>query len=159
MGTPIDTVYDSFFSYIEEDDTFFQYYKLSPEEAWGLAKQRTFSYLTEAISFFKKNAVDIDINIDINENKKEFNDKLNSEEVDLLGQLCFLQYLKRDLVKMKTRINMFSSSDIKVLYSPANERNSYMEMVSQYEENCKINISRYASRNRDTGKFKSINVF
>ena len=42
------------------------------------------------------------------------------------------------------------------MYSPANERKTFMAMVQQYEENLKIEISEYSMLDRETGQYIQI---
>ena len=48
-----------------------------------------------------------------------------------------------------------TSSDLN-MYSPANERKTFVNMLQQYEDALKIEISEYAMIDRETGTFKQI---
>ena len=67
----------------------------------------------------------------------------------------FLRYLQRDIVMLRTFHGVMSSSDLN-MYSPANERKTYIAMVKQYEDDLKVEISEYVIVDRLTGQFKQI---
>ena len=67
----------------------------------------------------------------------------------------FLMYLQRDLTKLRTFHGVMTSSDLN-MYSPANERKTFVEMVQKYEEDLKVEISEYQMRDRTTGTFVQI---
>lgn len=153
--TSFDDVFEAFFDVIEEDTEFFTYFENSESEALSIAKQRSSNYLREAISYLKSQCVpQVQMGVDMDNEELTFD--ATDDEIILIAKIMYLMYLKRDMVKLKTRINMFSSSDLKALHSPANERNSFMSMVNQYEERCLDEISNYAMRDRLTGACKPI---
>jgi len=161
MATARSIVRQAFFDRLEEDDSFFQFYDdLSDTEIQDIADERANTLINEAIILLKRKCEpDIDFVIDISGIKDEFVDTLTAEEILLLGgDLAFEVYLGRKVAKMQTRINTFSSSDLKALHSPANERKSFMDMYKQIQAENQVKISDYASRNRLTGKFVSVNV-
>lgn len=157
MATPLETVRQAFYDRIESDDTFFQYFgQWSDDEIQAIADERADTYIKEAITLLKRKC---EPDIGFLMGGDAFADDLTDEEVHLIGgDLAFQVYIGRDVAKMKTRINTFTSSDLKALHSPANERNSYMAM---YDALCAENLAKimdYASRDRLTGKFKSVNA-
>ena len=100
----------------------------------------------------------IGFSISSTENTDEFVDDLTDEEIQLLGgDLAFEAYLDTKIAKLDTMINTFSSSDLVALHSPANERKSFMDMCKDVKAENQVKISDYASRDRLTGKFFSVN--
>jgi hypothetical protein len=152
-------VRQAFFDRIESDNGFFQYYgDLDDEEIQAIADERANTYIKEAITLLKRKC-DTDLTFAIDETADEFTEDLTDEEIQLIGgDLAFEVYIARDVAKMKTRINTFTSSDLKALHSPANERRSFMEMYEALRLENLARISDYAARDRSTGRFKSVNV-
>lgn len=149
-----DTVYELFFDKLESDDEFFQYYGVDEEEALQLAKERAKSYLSGAIAELGRRMemqVDMSITTDEETGEEIFAEEITENEADVLTELMLLMYYERGLAKLRPKINTFSASELKLLHSPANERTSYVEMLRQFREHCRIVVSRYASRDRLTG--------
>lgn len=158
LGTDRSLVRQAFFDQIESDDTFYEYYSdLEDDEIQDIADTRANTYINKAISILKSKC-EPDIEFAIDEDADEFEDDLTDAEIQLIGgDLAFEVYIGRDIAKMKTRINTFTSSDLKALHSPANERNSFMAMYKQLQSDNLSKILDYAAKNRITGKFISPN--
>lgn len=149
-----DAVYELFFDKLESDDEFFQYYGVDEEEALQLAKERAKSYLNSAIAELSRRVelqVDMTFGIDEETGEEVFAEEITEGEADVLTELMVLTYYERGLAKLRPKINTFSASELKLLHSPANERTSYVEMLRQFREHCRIVVSRYGSRDRLTG--------
>ena len=159
MATDRALVRQAFFDRIESDNGFFQYYgDLDDSEIQAIADERANTYIKEAITLLKRKC-ELDLTLAVNETDDEFEEDLTDEEVQLIGgDLAFEVYIARDVAKMKTRINTFTSSDLKALHSPANERKSFMDMYESIRAENQVKIADYASRDRSTGKFVSVNV-
>jgi hypothetical protein len=157
MPTSFDKPYDVFFKHIENDPDFFNYRNLSVTEALELAKLRADDYLKEAISLLTlKCTPDVDFN-DYNDITKEFNFDLVPNEILILGSLMFEIYLERDISKVKIYSAHLTSQEIKTIFSPANERKTFLEMYTKIQlDNDKL-ITKYISKDRKTGKRKKIN--
>lgn len=159
MATKLEAVRQAFYDRIESDDTFFQYFgQWDEEEIQAIADERADTYIKEAIALLRRKCKP-DIGFIIDNTVGEFVDDLTDDEIHLIGgDLAFQVYIGRDIAKMRTRVNTFTSTDLKALHSPANERNSYMAM---YNSLCAENLTKimdYSSRDRLSGKFKSVNV-
>lgn len=159
MATDRALVRQAFFDRIESDNGFFQYYgDLDDSEIQAIADERANTYIKEAITLLRRKC-ELDLTFAINETTDDFEEDLTDEEVQLIGgDLAFEVYIARDIAKMKTRINTFTSSDLKALHSPANERKSFMDMYAALRQENLAKISDYAARDRSTGKFKSVNT-
>lgn len=158
MGTAVDLVRQALYERVESDPTFFNYYGLTTEQAAAIAEERADVYIAEAIVMLKRKCVpDVDLTIDTQTDA--FVGTLNDEEILLIGgDLAFEVYMGREIAKMKTRINTFTSSDLKALHSPANERNSFMEMFKELHNENLNKIADYASRDRSTGAPVTVNA-
>ena len=155
--TSFDELFSRFFDKVENDPDFFEYYNHSDEESMRIAQERAKSYLLEAVDIFTlKCTPSVDFfNID-----KEigcFNFEVTSREMEIISRIMYSIYLERDISKLKPILNSFSATDIKSLFSPANERRTFESLLSWYKERTDTLITNYAARDRITNKRKAIN--
>lgn len=163
--TAFSDVIAAFYHYIENDVDFFHYFELDEEECMEVAGQRAEVLLNEAISYLcRKLVVEsvfsnvVDVVVEENGRQltyKAFAEKLNNMEINLVVKAMFLCYLQRDLTVLRTFHGVMTSSDLN-MYSPANERKTFVDMVQKYEEDLKIEISDYQLYDRQTGTFVQI---
>lgn len=155
MSTPFSKVYSKFLDKVEKDTEFFNYYNLSKEESMDIAIERSKAFLEEAVADLTfKCTPDIDFN-DYDDIIDEFKEDLTRNEINLLANLMFEKYVSRDVALLKTFMLNFTPTDIQV-FSPANERKSFMSMYSQLQADNNIMIDNYISKDRLTGKKKGI---
>lgn len=155
MSTSWDVIIKAFFNKIEKDADFFSYYNVDPTEAVEIASTRAMEYLKEAVSKLTLNCTpDIDFN-DYDEQTKSFNEALTNTEIDLLANLMREQYFEKDLSLLKAFTVRFSPKDLNV-FSPANERKTFMDMFKDIMNENRTLIAQYAARDRLTGKLKII---
>lgn len=158
MSTPWSDVYDSFFDLIEEDSTFFNYYNATDEESFNLACERAHSLLNGAIQRMYRECElepDFFLSSEDENGKLVFETDLTSIEIDLLANLMFEAYLKRDVAKLRAFSQQYTPTDLQV-FSPANDRKTFMEMYSVVCEENKTALDRYKSKNRETGATRGI---
>lgn len=154
MISGADEVIVSFLDKLEADEDFFAYYGVDEEEALSLAKERAESYLKEAIVTMRRH-VDLDFTLSLQADGN-FQEPITDDEADVLTEIMVLKYYERLQVKLKPKLNAFAASELKLLHSPANERTSYMEMLSSCREHVREVMSWYESRNRVTGARKLV---
>lgn len=155
-STSFELIYERFFDEVERDLDFFEYFHLSEDEAMEIAKERAKSLLMTTIDMLMiKCKPDVDFH-DIDTELECFNFELTSIEIMLLSKIMFEQYIARDIAKLKSKTNLFTASEITALYSPANERNSFFNMYQDLRKNVEVLIADYESKDRLTGKRKSI---
>ena len=154
--TSYEQLYVSFFNRIEEDANFFSYYKITADEALEIAKKRAKNYLNEAVSILKRNCT-LDFDLELDDEVEMISEDLTNEEINLLADLMYEVYISRDIATLKSMINILSSTDIKALYAPSNERKTFMDMYNTLKYNNEVAMSQYNSRDRKTGKRKMIN--
>ena len=82
---------------------------------------------------------------------------LTSDEINLLADLMYEVYISRDIATLKSMVNALTSTDLKMLHSPANERKTFMDMYNTLKYNNEVAMSQYNGRDRKTGKRKVIN--
>ena len=153
--TSYEQLYVPFFNRIEEDAKFFSYYNLTAEQALEIAEKRTKNYLNEAVTILKRNC-DLDFDLVLNDETEMISEDLTNEEINLLADLMYEVYISRDIITLKTMVNALTSSDLKMLHSPANERKTFMSMYGTLKYNNEVAMSHYVGRNRKTGKRKTI---
>lgn len=158
MSTLWTDVYVVFFKKIEKDADFFSYNNVSPEDALDIAKERANGYIKEAIAKLTLNCTpDIDFN-DVGKGVDGdfFNADLTNVEIDLLASLMREKLFDKDLSLLKAFETRFSPKDLTV-FSPANERKTFTDMIRDVTKDNLTAISQYGSRDRLTGKLKMIN--
>lgn len=155
MATPYQVPIEAFYRRIEKDKEYFNYFKLTPEEAMELARERAIGYLKEATGMLVLKCVpDVNFN-DCDDIVQEFNFDWTNAEVFLVSSLMYEMYLDRDIAKLKCLMVNYTPTDLRV-FDPSNARNSFLAM---YDKVCNKNIQLiddYASRDRLTGKLKGI---
>ena len=169
--TAFSDVINAFYHYIEKDVDFFDYFELDEEECMEVAGQRAGVLLEEAISYLCRKLIienvfshtemvqpeesEDDQEDEDNTEYMAFTETLTNTEINLLVKAMFLMYLQRDLTVLRTFHGVMTSSDLN-MYSPANERKTFVAMVQQYEDNLKVEISEYQMFDRNTGGFVQI---
>lgn len=153
--TAFEDVINAFYHYIEEDVDFFDYFDLDEEECMEVAGQRAEVLLSEATSYLSRKLIVESVFSTIDTQTQEFTDTLTNAEINLLVKAMFLMYLQRDLTKLRTFHGVMTSSDLN-MYSPANERKTFVEMTKNYEADLKVEISEYQMKDRTTGAYIQI---
>lgn len=153
--TSYEQLYVPFFNRIEEDAKFFSYYNLTAEEALEIAQKRAKNYLNEAVSILKRNCT-LDFDLVLNDEKEMISEDLTSDEINLLADLMYEVYISRDIATLKSMVNALTSTDLKMLHSPTNERKTFMDMYNTLKYNNEVAMSQYNGRDRKTGKRKVI---
>lgn len=161
MSTPFCAVHEAFFSKIERDGSFFNYFNLTDQDSLRIAKSRADKYLLQSITRILLSCDGegaenfLDVNITADDYNKEFTNDLSVVEIELLSNLMLEAYLQQDIARLKSFEVNFTPTDLQV-FSPSNSRRTYMEM---YDAVCKQNITlldKYASRDRSTYSLKTI---
>ena len=153
-----ETLYEAFFDKIEKDKDFFSYNNVIVEDALKIAKMRSKRYLQEALSTISlkctpdkcgKNFVDFD------DEQEILNYDLTYTELDIVVSVMYEKYLFREFSKLKTQANRFITKDFNV-FSPANERNSFVGMYQVIKGENEILIDNYLSIDHSTGNMLSL---
>lgn len=152
-GTAFSDIIQAFYHYIEQDVDFFSYFELDEEESMEVAGQRAEVLLKEATSYLCNILVVENVFSTVEDDA--FAEKLTSVEINLLVKAMFLCYLNRDLTTLRTFHGVMTSSDLN-MYSPANERKTFVDMVEKFEDELRIEVSEYQMRDRVTGQFVQI---
>lgn len=155
MPTPYNDFYNIFFTKIEKDKEFFNYYNLTPDEAISLAKQRAKNYLHESLAKLTLESTnDVDFN-SYDDLLEIVNIDCTNTEKDIIANLMFEMYMFRDIAKIKTYETSFTPKDLTV-FSSSESRKSYMEMFQSIVDKNINMMDMYNSKDRLTGKRKTI---
>lgn len=156
MSTLYKKIYDPFYDRLEKDETFIDYINLTEQECIDLAKERSHSYLTEAISELTSNCTP-DINFeDYDDDLEVISEDLTKKEIKLLVDIMFKIYMERDVPKLHVFALYLTPNELNT-FSPANERKSYLDLIKGLQDGIDKSIDNYSSTDRLTGKRKIIN--
>lgn len=154
-STDFEVILDKFYQRIEKDSKFFNYYSLSASDATALAEERATNYLMESLDELSmQGEFDVDFS-DYDEDIQAVNFGMTNKEIKLIVEMMFLAYMRRDESLLHAMEISFTPSDLTV-FSPANERTSYRNFISQLTHKVEIMIDNYKYRDRNTGAFKSM---
>ena len=151
--TDFSTILNRFYNRIEKDEKFFNYYNIDVNEAIQIATQRATNYLVESLDDLSMvGNLQVDFS-DYDEEIQEINFKLLPKEMNLIVEMMFLKYMKRDEALLHAMEINFTPSDLSV-FSPANERNSYRNFIRELTDAIEIKIDDYKNRDRFTNALK-----
>lgn len=154
--TPYEEIYDLFLTDIKEDTEFFYYESLTEEEQLALTKEKCKKLLLDSVSEFLLNCTpEVDFN-NRDDNVETFNFDLVNSEKQIFKRLMIEKHLEQDVLKLKVYSSYFKSKELEV-FSPANNRDSFMKMYDNIFEKNRDRIKQYASKDRATGKMKTLN--
>lgn len=155
MATPYSKIIKPFLSLVEKEREFFKYFGLTDSQAMELAEQRSLSYMDEAIAHF---ALMCELEFDIfdkNDLEKTFNSDITEGEILIIASLMYERHLRRDFSKLKLMNRDYTSAELKV-FDPTGARESFMRMYTQVCAENEVLLDAYRSKDRDTGRFKSV---
>ena len=160
MTNSLEDVYTAFFDRIEEDENFFNYFEVDEVQAVELARERAKTYLREACSYLRRHVtLDFSLNIVTNEAGEDvFGVQLTDDEIFLLVDIMLLIYFERGLAKLRPKLNTFAASELKLLHSPANERQTYVALIEAQRNRVDYLIADYYAKDRITGAAKMIST-
>lgn len=151
--TDFSTILKRFYNRIEKDEKFFNYYNVDINEAVQIATQRATNYLIESLDDLSMvGNLQVDFS-DYDEEIQEINFKLLPKEINLIVEMMFLKYMKRDEALLHAMEINFTPSDLSV-FSPANERTSYRNFIKDLSDTVEIKIDDYKNRDRVTNALK-----
>lgn len=151
--TSFDTILEHFYNRIEKDEKFFNYYNVDINDAKIIATQRATNYLIESLNDLSSlSNIEVDFS-DYDKEIRSINFKLVPKEINLLVEMMFLKYMKRDEALLHAMELNFTPSDLSV-FSPANERNSYKNFIKELSQSVEVQIDDYKNRDRKTNALK-----
>jgi hypothetical protein len=151
--TSFQPIYDMFWNKINNRRDFFIYNGLDETATKALIKERTIDFLKLAISDLTSlGELDIDLN-SYDETLEQFPIDLVYSELDIISDLMEKRLLNQDIEKLKVFQPFFNPKELNA-FAPANERNSYNNMLKEFNSNLTRKIKNYLNRDRKTGKLK-----
>lgn len=155
MNTSYDVIFDRFYKKLKNDKHFFNYGDLPIEEIEELVKDHSIDLLNQAIDIiYTIGKPDIDW-YDKNDITMLFNVELVQQEIGLIVNLMYQSYFEEERNKLKKFGLTFKSSELNV-FSPAEDRKSFLAMLDALQKDNENSIKNYLSRERTTWKFKSM---
>jgi hypothetical protein len=155
MSTPFENVYNAFLLKLEQDSSFFDYFDSDPDANMQMAYQRAHGYLIEAAARMKRSTnAQIDFS-SYDDMAAEFDADLTDEEIDILSNLMLEAYIAKDIPRLRAFQATFVPKDLQV-FSPANERKTFLNMYNTIREQNKEMLEEYKSRDRLTGAFRQL---
>lgn len=152
--TSYENIYKRFFRKIKQDVDYFSISGLTENELEEIVNERSLELLDDAINEIQP-LVAINQKVDFldkNDMFEQFNFELTSVEEDILSDMMYIKYLDEESVRLKTIQKFIGTNSMKV-FSPASERNSFMNMVEYKREMILNKMQNYNTRNRITGAF------
>ena len=155
--TPFKIIFSRFYKRLEKDEDFFNYYNISMAEATCLARDRAKGYLIDVLDKLTQIG-NLQVNFgDYDEEIERINFKLFPNEIRLVVDIMFQEYMEKDIPRLHAFQINFSPSDINII-TPSTERKTYLELLSKLKENNDVAIDNYKNRDRQTGMLrKTIN--
>jgi len=156
MGTSYQTIIDAFYRRIEKDREFFNYFNLTDAEALALAKERSLSYMDEALARITlecQPSVDFSNRDDTTE---IFGFNLSKTEIFLVSSLMYQSHLERDITYLKTLNVNYTSTELRV-FDPSNARSTFMDMYRTVCDQNEALMDEYKNIDRVTGTYKTVN--
>lgn len=152
--TDFSIILDRFYDRIEKDEDFFNYYNIKVSEAISIATRRSMNYLIESLDDLSSvGNLQVDFS-DYDSEVMEINFKLLPKEINIIVDMMFLKYMRRDEVLLHAMEINFTPSDLTV-FSPANERTSYRNFIKQLSDDLDVRIDDYKNRERLTGALRN----
>lgn len=152
--TSYENIYKRFFRKIKQDVDYFSISGLTENELEEIVNERSLELLDDAVNEIQP-LVAINQKVDFldkNDMFEQFNFELTSVEEDILSDMMYIKYLDEESVRLKTIQKFIGTNSMKV-FSPASERNSFMNMVEYKREMILNKMQNYNTRNRITGAF------
>lgn len=151
--TSYDVVIERFMRKIKQDKDYFCINGVSEEEFVELLNRRSVELLDDAANEMQP-LISLRQNVnflDKDDLLERFNFELTSIEIDILSDMMVCKYFDEELIKLKT-MQKYLGDDIKV-FSPANERKTYLEMIDYKRDIFLSKIANYNTVNRLSGNF------
>lgn len=156
MATLYDVIYKKFYKRLVNDTQFFNYQGLSEERIKELIADHTLDLLNQSIDeIYRYGKPEVDF-YDKDDTLLQFNFDLVLQEIPIFVDLMYQKYFDEDKNKLKAFGLQFTSDELNVICSPANDRKTFLEMVNKLETKNINNIKDYLSRDRKTWEHKSI---
>lgn len=152
--TPYSLVCDSFLDKISSDTDFFKYDGLSAEETVEIINKRTLQLMISCLPNLQKEILtEHEISfLNKDDDMEEFNFELNDYEINLLSEKMVYEHYNQKKLKLSVFNKYIGSGTMKV-FSPAEERRSYLEFIENIKGHYLSVLEDYNIRVRGVGEF------
>ena len=154
MPTTRQTIKDTFYNKIENDEAFFEYFNLPDNEAVELAEKRADNLLNEAVAYFKVKAKNSNLDFTLDEDGN-FEADFTELEIDMLAEIMNFLLFNRDYNRLKNLDMNFTPKDLQV-FSPSANRKTFLDMYQALKHEVSAMIKDYCDRDRDNDKLITI---
>ncbi len=153
--TLFDEVYKIFYGRMVKDKGFFSFRNVPDDQVIELLSEKSFDYMQDALAnIYEEGNPQIDF-WKWNEEKTAFVEDLTRIEIQLIASTMYAVPFERALITFKDISGYFTSSDVK-LFSPAEDRKTFVTMKEKIDNNLERKIKRYLTRDRITNERLSI---
>lgn len=156
MATSYSVPINEFFSRVEKDKDFFQYFNLSDGEAMELANKRAEIYLFEACAKIMMMCQPTVNFSNRDDDLRQFNFDLTPSEILLISSLMYEFYLDRDVSYIKLQSVNYAPTALRV-FDPSNARSTFLALYNFVHAQNETLIDVYKNTDRLTGTYNSIN--
>lgn len=150
IGREYSIIIDRFERKIKKDRKYFTYRNVSEDELIQIINQRGLDLLESALDELNPQiTINHNINFDDRDDDLEmFNFDLYRCDVDLISDAMIVKYMEEEEVKLN-KMETYLGNDIKT-YCPADERNSFLNMVKIKRNELTNKLDNYNTRDRKT---------
>lgn len=152
--TLLNEVFEMFYDKIKKHKSFFKFCGDTEEESIQIIKKRTLGLLELAISNLLVE-IEPQISFEIDYENETFKDELTKIEKDILTDLMYICLEGEERALLEAKQIWYNKCEIDG-FSPANERDSFLGMVSNMEDKVEAKIFKYNSKDRLTGKYREL---
>lgn len=150
--TPYGNVIKRFERKIQKDISYFCYDGVTEIEKVAIINKRSNNLLDDAVAELQP-IISLQQNVnflDKDDTLEKFNFDLIISEEDIISDMMIVKLFEEESIKLK-KLQEYLGNDIKV-FSPAEERKTFMAMVEQKQNKLNNKIANYNTINRETGK-------
>jgi DNA-binding ferritin-like protein (Dps family) len=154
--TPYSNVIKRFERKIQKDISYFCYDGVTETEKVAIINRRSNNLLDDAVAELQP-MISLQQNVnflDKDDELEKFNFNLIVSEEDIISDMMIVKLFEEESIKLN-KLQEYLGNDIKV-FSPAEERKTFLEMYNGIVKSNSLAISNYSNRDRITGKLKTI---
>lgn len=148
MATPYDLIIENFLLKMEQDIDFFEYHDCSKEESLQIAIDRSINYMKNTLSILKLK-LDTNVDLTMDDSYQEIVGDIDDVLMNLITDGMYVIHLKSGANKIKQQEVQYTPKDLQV-FSPANDRKTYLSMYNDIREELYSLIDTYNAREKNT---------
>jgi len=153
VKTPYQYVIAKFIKKIKQDVKFFLYNGLTESEVEIIVNERSLELLDSACDEIEPQLDQLVLS-SRDDTLECFDDELTRIETDTISDMMKVIYMREPILRL-AEFQKYLGTDIKA-WSPADERRTYLEILTDTEDKMQLKIDKCNSVNRTTGKPRSL---